>query len=75
MNYTQYLNEAQNEDIRAWLQYQERAKSIKEVLKEIDNKLKKHAARAKSQPTNYGFSGDLYHVLELLTDVSDFLRK
>jgi hypothetical protein len=74
MKYSQYLNEAQNDDTQAWLQYQSKAKDINNKLKDIEGKLKKHYARAKSQKTNWGFAGDLTHVYDLLFEISDFLK-
>jgi hypothetical protein len=73
MNYTQYLNES-NDDTQAWLQYQSRASDISKLIKELENKLKKHAARAKSQKTNYGFSGDLGYVKSELENIVGFLK-
>ena len=72
MNYTQYLNEA-NDNTQAWLQYQSKAKDINNKLKEIEGKLKKHYNNAKKQKS-WGYTGDLTHVYDLLFEISDFLK-
>jgi hypothetical protein len=73
MNYTQYLNEANESD--AWTQYQARAAKVNKQMNDISKLLKKHYARAKSQKeTDWGLSGDLVHVYDLLSEIIDFIK-
>ena len=64
------LREAK-EDAEA--QYQSRARQIGAFLRKIEQLLSKHVHEQRSEPQNWGFSGDLGYVQERLGEVIDFL--
>ena len=54
-------------------EYKERVKEIRKVLVSIEHALKGHEARQKEEPADWGYVGDVGHVLGELKDVSNSL--
>lgn len=53
--------------------YQRRRELIDKLLAELSGKLENHAQRAAADPKNWGYPGDLGHILEKLRAINDFL--
>lgn len=62
------------EEIQADKDYKAKAARIKVVVGLLQAKLKRHAEKQKRDVRNYGYSGDLGHVLEELQGLVDFLN-
>lgn len=53
--------------------YAEEQQRIATALESLQAKLKAHAAKAGTDPRNWGFAGDLAHVRELIEQAENFL--
>jgi hypothetical protein len=62
------------EEIQADRDYKDKAVRIKTVIGLLQTVLKRHAERQKADKTNYGYSGDLGHVLDELRGLVDLLK-
>lgn len=54
-------------------QYDQHRQDIARVMDWIELELDKHKTNAKANPRDYGYAGDLGHVLEKLTETLAFL--
>jgi hypothetical protein len=72
MSYKKYLLEANEPD--AWTQYQDRAGKVNKQMKDMENAIKKHYAKAKSQKNNWSLSADMIHVYDLMSEILQFLN-
>ncbi len=64
----------QNAPVTAVEDYQRRKESIEALLAELRMKLDIHAQRASADSRNWGYPGDLGHVMEELGEIVGFLR-
>jgi hypothetical protein len=55
------------------LSYEDWNEQARSLLKSIESKLKAHATAQSKQPQNYGFTGDVQHVYEKLSDIDGYL--
>lgn len=65
--------EAAGQPCAAQAAYMGRQGEIEQLLSDLGEQLKNHAARAAEQPLNWGFAGDLGRVEQLLGEVVDGL--
>lgn len=54
--------------------YKEKQRQIDDLLKQLERGLKKHDKKFQKGMKNYGYIGDLGHVVEQLQEVVDFLK-
>ena len=59
---------------RALDEYKKARKQIDEHLSQIKKELEYHDRQAKDHPENWGYHGNLTHVLEQLVDIKNFLH-
>jgi hypothetical protein len=55
--------------------YQAKLTEIKATMRKIEAGLDKHSKRQTGKPLNWGFVGDLFYILEELTEMSDFVNQ
>lgn len=67
-------NQRDNTPLTAAEDYHQRRASIEALLGELRGKLEDHGQRAAADPQNWGYSGDLGHIVEKLREINDFLR-
>ena len=53
--------------------YEERAQDIGAMMGWLQDELDVHEEKAKAEPLNYGYAGDLGHVREKLVEILTFL--
>jgi hypothetical protein len=54
--------------------YQTRYAEIEKLVENLNKNLKKHSEDFKAEPENWGFSGDLGHIQEVLNSLGDFVK-
>ena len=67
-------NQTTTKPTAAQVAYMAHQGEIEQLIADLQEHLKNHAARAAEQLGNYGFAGDLGRVEELLEEVVDGLR-
>ena len=55
------------------MEYDQRMRKVRQMLRELDKQLYKHEARQGGRMTDWSFVGDLGHVEEQLTEVLRFI--
>lgn len=63
-----------NTPVTAAENYHRHRESIAILLDELRQKLEDHGQRAAADPKNWGYPGDLGHIVEKLREINDFLR-
>ena len=54
--------------------YKENTTAIETAIQHLQAGLKQHAKEQAEAPTNWGFAGDVSHVLELLKQAASFIN-